>query len=401
MSTNTSNAGNAAEEYYIYVRRTARSKAKLEAPPNLPDTVVAFDKNNGPFRKTFIGFSTMLAVLYKQKTLQQRKVNLKKIKENPNLLKTPGKTNGSVSRVDIVSDVFQRCKTPAAKSAIAMFCLLPYKEAIRRDVLFAIMHGAFDSVGDIIELVKDNVKNIKERIKGKSSCPDDGPGLTVLIKSILETSDVLHDKSYSRLAMAIHPETYVTVVKEYVEKKRFATICPADALINKYIQTCIASKSQASEREKIINQFNVNASAIVDNMINSLPDDNETLKSVKFEEGRTYYVFEGPVNFPRDLTYTYKIYNGKLHQIVTYKDCLYDVFGTKDELFSNKTWQERLDSIDYTAKIIIQKKTGAELNEYNGNATLATSWMENNRFHCKNYTFIKRENKKANNSLTV
>lgn len=386
---------NAADEYYSYVKRTARSKVKLEPPVNLHDTVAAFDEHSS-FKKQFIGFSTVLTVLFKQKIVQQRKINVDEIKENPKLLKSPGKTNSGFSRVEFVPDVFKRCKSDAAKSAIAMFCLLPYKEAIRRDVLFAILQDTFDSVNDVIKLAKDNIKNIKDTIQGRTSCSDETR--KTLIQAVLETSDVLRDKSYSRLAMAVQPKIYVLAIKHYIDKKPFATICPYDALINKYVQTCIASKSQASEREKIVNQFDVNAKAIVEYMINSLPDDNETIKSVKFEEGRMYYVFEGPVNFPRELAYTYKEYNGKHYQIVTYKDCLYDVIGTEDELFSNKTWQERLDSIEYTAKIIIQKKTGAELNEYNGNATLATAWMDDNKFHCKHYTFIKREHKKASNS---
>lgn len=395
MSPYTSNAGNAAEEYYNYVKRTAQNKVKPEPPSNLHDTVAAFDEHSS-FKKQFIGFSTVLTVLFKQKTLQLRKLNMNEIKANPKSLKSPGKTNSGMSRVEFVPDVFKRCKSNAAKSAVAMFCLLPYKETIRRDVLFAILQDTFDSVGDVIKLAKDNVKNIKDTIHGRTSCSDETR--KTLIQAVLETSDVLRDKSYSKLAMAVHSKIYVLAIKYYIEKKPFATICPYDALINKYIQTCIASKWQTSEREKIVNQFDVNAYAIVENMIDSLPGDNDTVKSVKFEEERAYYVFEGPVNFPRDLTYTYKNYNGKYHQIVTYKDCLYDVIGTEDELFSNKTWEERLGSIDYTAKIIIQKKTGAELNEYNGNATLATAWMDDNRFHCKHYTFVKREHKKTNNS---
>lgn len=394
MSPYTIDSGNAAEEYYDYLIRTARSKTKLEPPVNLHETVAAFDEHPS-FKKQFIGFSTLLSVLFKQKSVQQRKLNMNEIKANPKSLKAPSGKTG-LNRVDFVPDLFKRCKSTAAKSAIAMFCLLPYKEAIRRDVLFAVLQDSFDSVDDIIRLAKDNVKNIKDRIQGRTSCSDETR--KGLIQSMLETSDVLRDKGYSKLAMAVHPNIYVTVVKYYIEKKPFASICPYDALINKYIQTCIASKSQASEREKIVNQFNVNAYAIVENMISSLPDDNETVKSVKFEEGRTYYVFEGPINFPRELAYTYKDYNGKRHQIVTYKDCLYDVIGTEDELFSDKTWQERLDSIEYTAKIIIQKKTGAELNEYNGNATLTTAWMDDDRFHCKHYTFVKREHKKANSA---
>lgn len=395
MSPHTGNAGNVADEYYNYIKRTAHSKLKLEAPSNLHDTLVALDEHES-FKKQFVCFSTVLSVLYKQKSLQLRKVTMNEIKSDPKSLKSPRKINGGMSRVDFVPEVFKRCQSVAAKCAIAMFCLLPYKEAIRRDVLFAVLQKTFDSVDEVIKLAKDNIKSIKETIRGRTSCPDDT--CKNLIRAILETSEVLRDKSYSKLAMAVHPTIYVYAIKYFIEKKPFSNICPYDALINKYIQTCIASKSQASEREKIVNQFNVNAYAIVENMIDSLPDENDTVKSVKFEEGRTYHVFEGPVNFPRDLTYTYKNYNGKYYQIVTYKDCLYDVIGTEDELFSNKTWEERLDSIDYTAKIIIQKKTGKELNEYNGNATLATAWMDDNRFHCKNYTFIKRDQKKTHSS---
>lgn len=395
MSPNASIAGNAAEEYYGYVARTAQIKGKLDAPSNLHDTIAAFDCHQ-VFRKQFIGFSTMLNVLYKQKTLQHRKVNMNEIKADPKSLKSRGKINGGMSRIEFVPEVFKQCKSNAAKSAIAMFCLPPYKEAIRRDVLFAILQDGFDSVSDVIELAKDNFKNIKDAIRDKTFCSEDAR--RSLIRTMLETSDVLRDKSYSKLAMSIHPTLYMEKLTTNAKKKTYASICPYDALINKYIQTCIASKSQASEREKIINQFKVNAVAIVANMIASLSDENDTVKSVKFDDRRKYYVFEGPVNFPRDLTYTYKNCGGKYHQIVTYKDCLYDVIGTEDELFSNKTWQERLDSIDYTAKIIIQEMTGAELNAYNGNATLATAWMEDTRFHCKHYTFIKREHKKADNN---
>lgn len=398
-NSNEMGSNNAAEEYFGYIKRAVQNKVKIEPPFDLQETVAAFDEHSS-FKKQFIGFSTMLSVLYKQKTLHMRKINMNEIKANPKSIKSPGKNGNGTSRVEFVPDVFKQCKSNAAKCAIAMFCLLPYKEAIRRDVLFAVLQDTFDSVNDVIRLAKDNIKSIRETIHGRTSCSDEAR--KTLIQAILETSDALRDKSYSKLAMAVHPKIYVKAVKFYIEKKPFATICPYDALITKYIHTCIASKSQASEREKIVNQFDVNAYAIVENMIDSLPDDNDTVKSVKFEDTRTYYVFEGPVNFPRDLTYTYKMYNGKYHQIVTYKDCLYDVIGTEDELFSDKTWQERLDSIDYTAKIIIQKKNGAELNEYNGNATLTTAWMEDNRFHCKHYTFIKREHhKKTNHSETA
>lgn len=387
------NGGTAAlaEDYYDYVRRTALTKGKLELPDRFVDTVAALDRLT-TFKKQFVCFSALLAVLFRQKTVQQRKISLLEIKSNPKALKSPSRSHSNLSRTAVVPEVFKQCKSNAAKSAIAMFCLLPYKETIRRDVLFAVLYDSdsFGSVDDLVKLATDSVKAIKEAIYGRTSCTEECR--KSLIRTLLETSDVLRDKSFSKLAMSVHPKMYLLAVKFYIEKNQFASICPYDALINKYIQTCIASKSQASEREKIVNQFEVNACAIVENMISGLPERNESsTKSVKFEEGRTYYVFEGPINFPRDLTYTYKKVNGKFYQIVTYKDCLYDVIGTEDELFCNKTWPERLDSIDYSAKIIIEKRAGSELNEYNGNATLATAWTEDNRFHCKHYTFVHRE----------
>lgn len=362
----------------------------MELPERFADTVLAVD-NLALFKKQFVCFSVLLAVLFRQKTVQQRKISLLEMKSNPKALKSPSRSHSNLSRTAVVPEVLKQCKSNAAKGAIAMFCLLPYKETIRRDVLFAILFDSdsFNSVDDLVKLAKDNVKVIKEAIYGKTSCDEDSR--KSLIRTLLETSDVLRDKSFSKLAMAVQPKMYLLAVKYYIEKNKFASICPYDALINKYIQTCIASKSQASEREKIVNQFEVNACAIVENMISGLPERKESSKSVKFDEGRTYYVFEGPVNFPRDLTYTYKKVNGKYYQIVTYKDCLYDVIGTEDELFCNKTWPERLNAIEYSAKIIIEKRAGSELNEYNGNATLATAWTEDNRFHCKHYTFAHRD----------
>lgn len=387
-------ASNCVDEYYSYIKKAAKNKIKPEVPTNLKEVVAAFDESSS-FKKQFVGFSCILATLFKQKVLQQRRINKTEIKTNPKELKKPNKTKISLNRVEFVPEIFKTCKSSAAKSAVAMFCLSPYKETIRRDVLFAVLQDSFDSMDDITKLAKDDIKNLKAVIEGRVSCPDEMR--KTLILAMLETSDLLRDKSYSKLAMAVQPKIYLLAIKFYLEKKPLASICPYDALINRYIQTCIASKSQASEREKIVNQFHVNANAIVENMITSLSEGKERASSVKFEDSHTYFVFEGPINFPRDLTYTYKKHNGKQYQIATYKDCLYDVIGTEDELFSNKTWQERLDSIDYTAKIRIQKKTGAELNEFNGNATLATSWMDDNRFYYKYYTFHKRDQKRISN----
>lgn len=384
-----------AEEYYDHLKRTAQGKGKLELPTRLVDTAMALDRLTS-FKKQFVCFTAVLTVMYRQKTVQNRKISLLEMKSNPKAIKSPNRTHSNLSRTAVVSDVLKQCKSNAAKSAIAMFCLLQYKETIRRDVLFAILLDSFDSVTDIVKLVTDNVKAIKEAVHGRTTCSEECR--KSLIRTLLETSDVLRDRSFSKLAMAVHPKMYLLAVKYYIEKNQFASIYPYDALMNNYIQTCIASKSQASEREKIVNQFEVNACAIVENMIGSLPDRNESsAKTVKFEDGRIYHVFEGPANFPRYLNHTYKKFDGKYYQIVTYKDCLYDVIGTEDELFCNKTWPERLNSIDYSAKIIIETKTGAELNEYSGNATLAACWMEDNRIHCNYYTFMRRDKRTGKN----
>lgn len=115
------NCGTAAlaEEYYDYLRRTAPTKGKLELPDRFAETLVAIDRLT-TFKKQFSCFSALLAVMFRQKTVQQRKISLLEIKSNPKALMSPSRSHSNLSRTAVVPEVMKHCKSNAAKSSIAM-----------------------------------------------------------------------------------------------------------------------------------------------------------------------------------------------------------------------------------------------------------------------------------------
>ncbi|KAI5630587.1 OrNVorf54-like [Venturia canescens] len=382
-----------AEEYFSYIKKHDTSKSKLDIPTNLHTIIASFDQCKSP-KKQFAGISVLLGLMYKRKIRQQRKDNLNDVRSNHTQIKAPKlplKQDSNLCRSAFVPDEFKQCSSPFVKGAIAMFCLQSSKESIRRDLLFAILQGAIVQNDDILNLARESFHSIRETISENYAVNDETK--KQIICGMLVTSDVLREKSYSKLAMTVDPKIYILVIKHFTERSQFNTIFPYTALITKYISTSIASKFQASERDKILNVFNVNAKSIVRIMIESLPNDRQ-MKSVKFDENMKYFVFRGPTNFPKDIVYSYINFNGKIYQVATYKDCLYDVFGNEDELFNKHTWHQRLDSIDYRTKIIIEEMSGAELNNLSENATVAISWMEDGMFRYKTHTFVRREIKK-------
>lgn len=479
-------------DYYNYLKLGDWTKVRPKLPElneELLENLEQADRERC-FKKGFVGVLSYMITLTKEKSSQQRKETI--IEKNAAGQTTTTTTTAtskdsnkknessnnlvSLTKINSVPKALRRCTSRTVKAALAMFCTQgAASDSFRRDFLLAIIKDQFRDVADITEYMRERTDELKSRVEkcvkmehvggsgggggGRLNVNDvatdneDGSGggettesrngvpvidkkkLSGIIKCLLEVSDIMREKSYSKLAIVVDRNICVSVllnctigrpsgasvaerkivdavetslISDRLDRHPFKTICPYEGLINLYVNECIPKKRQSEERSSITrNKFHVNPYATVLDMVKELPriesfdgsssssssssggsGDDRKKKSgsggrIRFNPKTLYHVYVNESNFVRHLIHTFTRYNGKIYFVITYRDCLFDVIGHDDEsgqnrqLYYDKTWQERLDSLPGPTRIILHEKHGNELNDYSERAVMGISWMEN------------------------
>jgi hypothetical protein len=346
------------------------------------------------YRTSFVVFSFILHSLYKKQVSETRKRSLLKAKNNEESMKTKdNSSSGKLQREDVLTNDILRCKSFVAMGSVAIFCLNVCRESVKRAVLLQALNGDFTSMKDVLKTV-DSIKNGKKSFNGNYPENIDIENQQRIIQALMELSEIVKDKSYSRLASTINEGIYMKVVQHYSDNNRFKTMFPVEPLMAKYLKDYVAQMYMQKEKESLQNQYNVDPKRTTMFLLDKMSKENVTTNNAhrnrktksasKYDNDKIYEVFKGPVNYRNHLVITNYKYNNRQYRIITYNDCLFDVIGyvsdndehTVKELYNNIPWSKRLDLLPYRAKIDLEEMTGEQLNDFHGYASLTVSWME-------------------------
>nr|AHW98271.1 GrBNV_gp83-like protein [Nilaparvata lugens endogenous nudivirus] len=391
--------------YYNYLKN-GEWKTRPELPGNIE--VLLREWNNGRnFGRVFTTSSVYLNSLLKQRSVQNRANGGVKRQQSPTpQQQVTSKTSADNSRISVIPAALLTNDSTIIQISVMVFCLTNVKDSFKRDLIFCMLENriTFNDIQSMLNAFADhNVlrENVASEVGKLQYRPET---VKSMVRILLETSDILRDKSYAKLAMTVDGNIYTAQLLDSTYGKPNSTntthyiknVAPYEPLFSRYISYCVAPKHQTETRIKLYKQFAVNRYDIVVNAINELPPFVQTTTSKKtpgtrldsFDDNTTYYVYESKVNFMKLLGYSEYPHNGKNYMVLTYNDCIFDVLG--DTLFG-KTWQERLDEIPGPAKIRLEKRTGEELNNYKANnCMLGVSWLENDKIMFKIHTPPKR-----------
>lgn len=316
--------------------------------------------------------------------------------------------NEKVNRFTCIPECYFNCESNQAKIALVLYLMQSHSENLRKAVIMAIMnnHMTTTSIQDLIKLCKQSVSDIRKHIKDFNVSSQENQR-KILVSALIEISEMLKDKSCSKLALEISPQGYATLINDYLKNNWIHSMAPCDAIINKFIKECIPLHDQDKMRTVIYNQCKVNMSQVIHDIISKLPKQEPKLqiqqnanKAPQFAKNQKYQYYLGPMHYTRDLMTGYLVSENKRYKILTYNDCLYDVMGSTDlstqqsELYDTMSWMERLEKLPYRAKVIVSECTGSDLNDMNVNADITTSYIdEEGLSHSRTYSFKKKEKK--------
>lgn len=428
---------NSVSDFYKTLRDSLTSKPekdrpKITKPSNVKELAKIIDEDQSSFRHSLVTMYSLLIFNYRSRLTHNRqrslqRANLKRKHDYDSKKSTNRDDNNAESvktnRLECLPDFIYNFESHQAKVSVIMYLLQSYPESIKKSLILAILNGHMDnkSVGDLVNLCAKSVSEIRKTIKGYNTDSNETQR-KMLIKALIELSEILKDKQCSKLAMEISSSCYITLLKEYLRREILFTIAPFDALISKYVKECIPLHKQDLQRGVIINQFKMNIASTIGNIIENLPppssnkvssssssnSSHNKVNTSSFNASQVYQVYRGAPNYVRDIVTTYYDHEGKRYKILTYTDCLYDVIGyvyestdskgekvvVESRLFDRDTWLERLEKIPYRTKVIVNKMKGQELNEFNSNADVTVSWMnEHGLAMTKTYAFKKRDKK--------
>lgn len=449
MSKRRTNDPGLVDDYHNTLRASKRMKnykGYIDVPEHLEALIRETDGANVSLRKQFIVFASLLNNI-SQKTIKEKRVmNLKRklLSEDDDELNNENqspphkksktrrgsscssnesftirdkmsKTEASIydkvkTRQCVVPSEMYKCKSLGARLATALFCLHDYKKEIAIKTIIAIHENRYKSVEHVIELSSKSIYDIGEELKHIEpetfkDLPDDFRKIVCL--SILDIANLLCDKNITYILARMDYDLYLNTAISAVNKFAYTSIEPYNALIAMFLKLGVELRNKNRKSKEIQDQFKVNPTETMTLILNNLKSfredeltnkrlsDSKNVKSqMRFDPDTVYHCFEAPLHFDSHVSIAYKIVNDKTYQVKYYKNCIFDVIGTKDELFYDKNWIERLEQLKVTPKIMIKELTGAQLNEIDDNKSLGVSWMDNGKSYYKTFNITKSRKSK-------
>lgn len=440
LRNNTSDEYLEIDRYYKYIREgrgTKTPKKYFEIPSTITQIISEVDNKNVSFKKQFIVVSVLLHELLKKNNQDKNKTccsddvstvenSSRKRKHSsssdndaaddnalfntsPSMMsKTEACLYGKLkTRHSVVPLEMFKCKSHGVRMAVAMFCLHDYKKDINTKVFIAIHNERFKTVEDVIVLSSKPVVEMNAMLKDynvNAFKELDYNLRKIAVMNIMEVSDMIRDKSVSYCAFNLDYTLYLDMAMIAANKNVYNSMNPYYALVNMYIKKCIALCEQKKKLKEIFEQFNVNATDTMMLILVNLKCMNDSeiknaqciadSKNMRFEPEIVYQVFRGPPRFERHVSVSCKNVGNDIVMSKYFKNCLFDVIGTKNlGIFHDKTWMERLDSVNITPKVLINECLGKDLNNINENVSLGVSWIDNGCSAYKTFNIVKTRKK--------
>lgn len=322
------------------------------------------------------------------------------------------------TKINSIPDRIKTSKDPIVRAAIALH-IYPHKAIALRNIVVSICHGDFDNQTDIAELTMETSREIttkamtvamevnqSKNMIDRVLYPIDNVTTKNLVTGILASAVMLKSKHYAEIAYVLDASKYKDYVQEASKTKDFNhLLIIVDPLTRRYLKDYISPVRVREEKQRIENQFSVNPVDALKFLYDTFEKESaittnhatNTKNNIKFQDDYIYYVYKGSMNYPsKDLSVETITVNGQEYLCKILKHCLYDVIAINNVTTYNQSWPARLDSIDYRTKIVIETKTGRELNEEMASfhGTIGISWNEADQFKEAYYTFTKSSRKK-------
>lgn len=394
-----------------YMKTKVENEKILE--PKNPEIIVkdleTLSKNNNSdyniTRGTIVSIYIILTNIYKD-LLKNRK---RKATDVTVTSATPSSTTNVVryNRYDIIPSYIQKCESRAIKVGVTLFIANNFNEKLKKNLLFSILNGNQDTttIESLCELMKKSpgaIRNFIEQLDS-STTPDHEK---CLVRASIELSELLRDRALSKLALDINATCYFDTIQKYVNNDLISSYQACDALVQRYLKKCVPFIKLDEEKSKIRNELKVNLQSTILYMLKALTETSKPQRNAESKE-QNYEIFKGPLNYFKDITTTYIEHNNNLYLVHTFNDCLYDVLGRyiklpdggySSEMYLHLLWSDRLAQLPYRTKIALTNVTSDELEELNGNMSVACSWVDENGFACSRIqNFQKRYDKKTKN----
>lgn len=309
------------------------------------------------------------------------------------------------TRQSVVPSEMYRCRSIGARLATALFCLHDYKKEISIKAIIAIYNNKYKTVEDVKELSSKSIYNINEELKHIDV--DSFKELPIEFRkticfSILDIANLLCDRNITYILARMDYDLYLNTAISAVNKSAYNSIEPFNALVSIFLKLGVELRNKNKKSKEIQDQFKVNPTETMMLILNNLKSfredeltskrhaDAKNVKSqMRFDPNTVYYCFEGPLHFDSHVSIAYKMVGDDMYQVKYYKNCIFDVIGTKNELFYDKNWIERLEKLSVTPKVMIKEFTGAQLNEIDDNKSIGVSWMDNGKSYYKTFNITK------------
>ncbi|AYP97917.1 GrBNV gp83-like protein-like protein [Mauternbach virus] len=428
--------------------KSLQANDKIPKIENEKNFIMKIDSIKDEFKVPFVATYALLNNAYKMEVSSKRaklmKQNIQLMKET-NKVKTRSDVSLKLNKFDFIPNHFNDCSSLPIKIAVALFLKPSCTESLKRDFVFSLLNDTevIKDVNDVIALCFiPTIGGIREYIKKVNNVSSTEKQRKNIICGLIESAEILKDRSSAKLAICISQNGYITLLTSYLEIGKLKSIIPFEPLINLYIKESIAKYTQEEERLKLYNQFKIDPEATIKDVINGLPPpppnkvSNSSTKSMVFKNDQMYEYYKGVPNYTRDIITTYHSEGGRRYRIQTYNDCLYDVIGytsenvysndqtittsnnpnngtTKNingnvnnngthqynypdhELYDRLSWSDRLNMVHFRTKIRIQQADSKELNEYCGNPTdITISWFDENGTCCSKTVALKKSDAK-------
>lgn len=403
-----------------------RDKIK-EIPSNLEEFVRSIDESSDKkaIRHTIACVLFIMNKLHKSRKLNNKRTFDEAMKSNsPTPTADNNNTNSNTTtnlhKLSCIPECFRKSSNCAIKTAIAVH-MYTYKTSMLRKVILSIMAGEFDHIKDIATYDQ------KEYAKLNSSKSVHVENNNFIIRSLVSgfvvAGKLLKNKFYVEIAHNIEFKSYIEYIRVMCGQNKLTSVIVVEPLIRRYLKDFVSAKRNKIERERVENELMINPQTTFNFLLKTITQENDddtsdgekvkTSSSSKkqeiiFDKNAEYQVYSGPTG---PITTEIILQDGKRYLCKILKHCLYDVLAIDDVvLFNDKNWQERLDTLDYRAKIVLNTKIGSDLNEevQTHNGIFAVSCKQEDQYkhieiNCRNpnkrrkinHTNVVEDNKKG------
>lgn len=381
------------------VQELSKNQRKV-TPEDAPRVAAFLDKAEANIDSEEKGGSTNFRAIFVSTCMllfnikRTNEINARRNNEKPN-------KNG---KLDAAAEVFEHCKSPTVRGAIALFCL---PNSLNRDqrlkIIVSFLTG--DNDDSVLDVCRDS--NLHDKYKSYTipwKTPTKAYESTTinewmrLSRAILQVADYTDSKTLSQFAKNIDKYSYYKNLSFFL-KKNVSSVVIYEPLIAVYLKQCVAPIEASNVKTRLLLQFKINPYDVITHIIEQLPmnermpidastidvsqvtvkSSESSVKPVKtiiesqiqnYKPDRKFYVFVGDPNYqaligidnistPQGIKHVQKI----MH-------CVYDVIEVLDlqskqtKSLMHLTWAQRLELVDSHAKISLTEMTGEELLNY-------------------------------------